>query len=61
MTDQEKTHLFLLSLGVEHITQDHRFIKCTEGDRKVGGHPYHEIFFEFDNAGKFVEIGAYGL
>jgi hypothetical protein len=60
MTDKLRVIALLKHLGVEFTVQDNLFIKCTEGNAGVGGHPYHEVFFEFDQYDNFVELGAYG-
>ncbi len=58
LTDKEQVEEFLRSLDIE-FRIDPPFIRLGEGMNNVGGYPGHEVIFEFDKKGNFLEIGAY--
>ena len=58
MTDKQKLIDLLSEFGVE-FTDTKSIIRCSEGDKGVGGYPNYEIDFSFDAKGNFIEVGAF--
>lgn len=60
-TDREKVVALFTELGIGFKPNefDANNITCTEGDAKIDGYRGFYTDFKFDEAGKFVEMGAW--
>ncbi len=62
MSDYEKLKELLTSFGVgftEKTHEDRLLINCAYGSAKVTGYIDFLTSFEFDQSGKFIEVGAW--